>query len=148
MSERSIFQRVRDFHEAFNHPVRTTPDVGKVSPELRDLRIELIREELEELCTAAFGHQVWVELIHPPHGFPEKPDIVGIADALGDINYVTAGMALVYGIDLDAVDNEVHFSNMSKLGPDGKPAYREDGKVLKPEGWQPPNIAKVLGLPS
>lgn len=147
MPEQSPYEMVRDFHEAFKHHVRTTPDTGQVVEKVRDLRIELIREEFEELCEAALGKEVWVMIEHKPGGsIMNKPDIVGVADALADIMYVVSGMALVYGIDLDAVFEEVHRSNMNKLGPDGKPIYRDDGKVTKPEGWEPPNIAKVLGV--
>jgi len=74
----------------------------------------------------------------------EKGDLVGIADALADIVYVVYGTALTYGIDLDAVLREVHRSNMSKLGRDGKPLIREDGKVVKSENYFPPDIASIL----
>ena len=74
----------------------------------------------------------------------ERGDLVGIADALADIVYVAYGTALTYGIDLDAVLHEVHRSNMSKLGSDGKPLIREDGKVLKSERYFPPDIESVL----
>jgi predicted HAD superfamily Cof-like phosphohydrolase len=76
----------------------------------------------------------------------EKGDLVGIADALADIVYVVYGTALTYGIDLDAVLREVHRSNMSKLGSDGKPLIRDDGKVIKSEKYAPPDIASVLRL--
>lgn len=124
------YEMVREFHEAFGHPVSTIPSVHQVSPELADLRLKLIYEEhIEELVPAVVAG-----------------DIIEIADALGDIVYVVAGMALVYGIDLDAVFAEIHRSNMAKLGPDGEVIRRADGKVLKPEGWQPPDIAGVLGI--
>jgi len=76
----------------------------------------------------------------------EKEDLVGIADALADIVYVVYGTALTYGIDLDSVLREVHRSNMSKLGDDGKPLIRGDGKVLKSERYFPPDIASVLSM--
>ena len=60
-----------------------------------------------------------------------------------DIIYIACGTAVSYGIPLDKVFTEVHRSNMAKL-VDGKPLYREDGKVIKPSGWQPPNIKKIL----
>jgi len=74
----------------------------------------------------------------------EKGDLVGIADALADIVYVVYGTALTYGIDLDAVLREVYRSNMSKLGRDGKPLIREDGKVVKSENYFPSDIASIL----
>lgn len=120
----SAQQKVMEFHEAFGVPVRYTPKAD--IPE-RDLRVNLVLEEVSEFCRAS------VDL-----------DIVGMAQELADIVYVAYGAALTHGIDLDAVIAEVHRANMDKLGPEGKPILREDGKVLKPEGWQPPRIAEVL----
>lgn len=71
-------------------------------------------------------------------------DIIESADALADLVYVIYGMALECGINLPAVLAEVQSSNMSKLGEDGKPIYREDGKVLKGPGFFVPNIARGL----
>jgi predicted HAD superfamily Cof-like phosphohydrolase len=96
---------------------------------LASLRVALLEEEVGEFVAAS-----------------ERQDLVGIADALADIVYVAYGTALTYGIDLDAVLHEVHRSNMSKLGSDGKPLIRDDGKVLKPEGYFPPDIESVLRL--
>ena len=72
-----------------------------------------------------------------------EDDIVEIADALADIIYIACGTAVSYGIPLDKVFEEVHRSNMAKL-VDGKVLRRADGKVQKPEGWTPPDIAGVL----
>ena len=71
-------------------------------------------------------------------------DTVETADALADLIYVIYGMALETGIDLASVLAEVQRSNMSKLGADGKPVYREDGKVLKGPDYFPPNVEAVL----
>jgi predicted HAD superfamily Cof-like phosphohydrolase len=71
--------------------------------------------------------------------------LIGIADALADIVYVVYGTALTYGIDLDSAVREVHRSNMSKLGSDGKPLIRDDGKVLKSEQYFPPDLESVVG---
>ncbi len=184
---------VREFHEAFGHPVRTEP---MDSPPEAELRQALLEEELAELEEAI-----------------EADDLVEIADALGDIVYIAAGTVLVYGVqdnftrwltsylaadrsiisgsgrrsslrdhirmlsnwdqsspysfpgllagvvtdclglaeyydqmDLEAVFKEIHRSNMSKLGADGKPIHREDGKILKGPNYEPPRIAEVLGL--
>ena len=110
-----------------------TVDVGADQVELR---LALIEEEVGELAEAA-----------------RAGDLVGVADALADIVYVAYGTAHVYGIDLDAVLDEVHASNMTKLGADGRPIRRADGKVLKGPDYRPPDIAAVLedrceGLPS
>ena len=95
--------------------------------ELADLRLDLIQEEVGELLTAL-----------------EKKDIVEIADALTDILYVTYGAGHAVGLDLDECFEEVHQSNMSKLGIDGKPIYREDGKVLKGRGYKPPQLGRII----
>jgi predicted HAD superfamily Cof-like phosphohydrolase len=94
---------------------------------LARLRIALLQEEVGEFVATS-----------------ERGDLNGVADALADIVYVAYGTALTYGIDLDAVLHEVHRSNMSKLGSDGKPLIREDGKVLKSERYFPPDIESVL----
>ena len=74
----------------------------------------------------------------------EGMDIVEIADALTDILYVVYGAGHAFGIDLDECYAEVHRSNMSKLGEDGKPIYREDGKVLKGPNYFHPNLKDIL----
>lgn len=141
----SVGKDVRDFHRTFRLPVRDEPFVPDTLE--RGLRVRLQQEETDELATASI-----------------QGDVVGVADALADIVYIAYGTAAVYGIDLDAVLGEVHRSNMEKLpscdwchgsrsdcspcGGTGKgsPVYRADGKVLKPEGWRPPDIGKVLGV--
>ena len=119
---------VADFHRAFNLPMRQSPSAD-VDKSLAKLRVALLQEEVGEFITAS-----------------EKGDLVAIADALADIAYVVYGTALTYGIDLDSALREVHRSNMSKLGNDGKPLIRDDGKVLKSERYFSPDIASVLGL--
>jgi predicted HAD superfamily Cof-like phosphohydrolase len=124
-----IAAAVAEFHAAFSLPMRQLPS-AEIDHALARLRVALLEEEVGEFVAAS-----------------EQRDLVGIADALADIVYVVYGTALTYGIDLDAVLREVHRSNMSKLGRDGKPLIREDGKVLKSERYFPPEIASVLGLP-
>jgi predicted HAD superfamily Cof-like phosphohydrolase len=119
---------VAEFHMAFNLPMQQLPS-SEIDPALARLRVALLEEEIGEFVAAS-----------------EKGDLVGIADALADIVYVIYGTALTYGIDLDTVLREVHRSNMSKLGSDGKPLIREDGKVLKSEKYFPPDIESVLSL--
>lgn len=121
------YEMVREFHQVFCHPIASIPAFP--TEEFRKLRGDLIDEERSELSDAE-----------------EQMDIVGVADALSDLLYVIYGMGLVYGIDLDKTFQEVHRSNMSKLGADGKPIYREDGKVLKGPNYTPPDLKKVLGL--
>lgn len=119
---------VEEFHRAYGVPVgsRPTLDVGET---VRDLRQSLMREELAEVCTAI-----------------AQGDLIEVADGLADLLYVVYGTAITFGIDLDAVVREVHRSNMTKLGVDGRPIYRADGKVMKGPGFEPPRIAEVLGL--
>lgn len=121
-----IAGQVRDFHLAYELPVASAPSAG-LSDGQAELRQSLIEEEVSELRAAA-----------------TDADIVGIADALADIVYVAYGTALVYGIDLDGVLDEVHASNMTKLGADGRPVRRADGKILKGPDYRPPDIAAVL----
>lgn len=121
------YQRVMEFHLTFDHPVEFVPTF--INEDRAKLRVELIDEEFAELKAAI-----------------QMKDIVGIADALGDLEYVINGAALEYGINLPEVVKEIHRSNMTKLGPDGKPIYREDGKILKGDNYEEPNIRKVLGL--
>lgn len=115
-----------EFHQAFSLPIRDTPGIS-IDEDLAKLRVALLEEEVSEFITAS-----------------ADKDLIGIADALADIVYVVYGTALTYGIDLNAVLHEVHKSNMSKLGPDGKPILRRDGKVIKSEQYFRPNIASVL----
>ena len=126
----SVGDAVADFHRAFGLPIQQLPDAD-IDPGLAQLRMDLVAEEVDELMAAS-----------------EKGDLVAIADALADIAYVVYGTALTYGIDLDSVLREVHRSNMSKLGADGKPLIRQDGKVLKSDRYRPPDIAPIVGMPS
>jgi predicted HAD superfamily Cof-like phosphohydrolase len=125
-----IARQVGQFHRDFGLPVRTSP-TAEVGNDQAALRLALIEEEVGELRGAA-----------------EAGDLTGIADALADIVYVAYGSAHVYGIDLDAVLDEVHASNMTKLGGDGRPVRRADGKVLKGPRYRPPDVASVLAGPA
>ena len=120
------FDKVGDFMEAFGQEVLiapTTPD-----PSVAKLRLELIREEVAELQAAVDGM-----------------DMLAIADGLTDILYVVYGAGHAFGIDLDECFHEVHSSNMTKLGPEGRPLYREDGKVMKGPGYFEPDLEGILG---
>ena len=115
------FDKVGDFMEAFGQEVLiapTTPD-----PSVAKLRLELIREEVAELQAAVEGM-----------------DMLAIADGLTDILYVVYGAGHAFGIDLDECFHEVHSSNMTKLGPGGRPLYRKDGKVMKGPHYREPNL--------
>lgn len=117
---------VREFHQVFGLPVAEAP-TADVPAELRRLRRTLLCEEVREVCEAI-----------------DAGDVVKIADALADLAYVVYGTALTFGIDLDEVVAVVHRANMTKLGPEGRPIMREDGKILKGPGYLPPDIEAVL----
>jgi predicted HAD superfamily Cof-like phosphohydrolase len=117
------------FHTAVDQPVRSIPKMP--TQDEIDFRIRLIDEEygveFKEACLTG--------------------DIVGAADALTDIIYVVLGTAHHFGIPMDRCWQEVQSSNMAKVDSvTGKVRKRADGKVLKPEGWKPPNIPRALGL--
>lgn len=143
-ARKGSFERVREFHEVFGHPIVDRP--SELDFERLSLRLELIREEFCELLEASGLEDAAMEV----RGVYLNPDgeqnLVEIADALGDLEYVINGMALEAGIPLPDVVAEIHQSNMSKLGPDGKPIYREDGKILKGEGFKEPRLAEILGI--
>ena len=119
------FDLVEEFMTAFDQDVQKKASMPDRKTAM--LRLKLILEEYEELETAV-----------------EEQHLVGIADALTDILYVTYGAGHAFGIDLDECFEEVHESNMSKLGPDGKPIYREDGKVMKGPDYREPDLRKIL----
>ena len=121
------FELVEDFMEAMGQEVNAVPTWPE--QEIQRLRLDLIEEELDEL-----------------HYAIDNKDMVEIADALGDLLYVVYGAGHAFGIDLDECFKEIHASNMSKLGPDGKPIKREDGKVLKPDTFFPPDLKKILEI--
>lgn len=117
---------VTAFHLAMDVPVAARPVVP--SPERTNLRISLLREEQWELFEAI-----------------RKENLVEIADGCADLIYVVIGTALEYGIPLAAVWDAVQASNMAKIDPaTGKVRKRADGKVLKPEGWMPPDIESII----
>ena len=139
---------VRKFHQAFGHPVAQAPVPG--TPELRRLRVALIAEELGELSVA-----LGVKLDITSDGIRfdmnvsggedvSKVDLVETADALGDLDYVVQGANLVFGIPAKEVFKAIHVSNMSKLGADGKPMRRADGKIMKGPDYAPPELGPII----
>lgn len=118
-------EMVGHFHRLMGVPILDRP--GFPSPERTELRKRLISEEHDELFEALY-----------------TGDLVKVADGIADLIYVLIGTALEFGIPIRGVFSEVQRSNISKVGPDGKPIVREDGKVLKPEGWRPPDIKRIL----
>lgn len=121
-------EHVRTFHESFGLPVRHNPTVGLDEKEV-DLRFNLMKEENEEYLDAA-----------------RRGDLVEVADALGDMLYILCGTLNAHGLQhkIQEVFEEIQRSNMSKLDADGKPIYREDGKVLKSALYFRPDIRSIL----
>jgi predicted HAD superfamily Cof-like phosphohydrolase len=121
----SNFEMVGDFMEAFGQEVLYMPSMPDTN--LAALRLDLINEEVQELRDGL-----------------GKKSMLEIADALTDILYVVYGAGHAFGIDLDECFNEVHRSNMTKLGEDGRPLYRDDGKVMKGPNYEDPNLEQFL----
>lgn len=122
---KSNFEQVREFHRAFGLPIETEPQL--VDTDTHELRKTLIHEEYEEVMEAM-----------------DDLDLENMAKEFVDLLYVVYGAALCYGLDLDKCFEEVHRSNMSKLGVDGKPIYRQDGKVLKGPSYFKADMKKAL----
>jgi predicted HAD superfamily Cof-like phosphohydrolase len=118
---------VREFHDAFSIPDATEPTVDDQS--INQLRVRLLREELEELVVALV-----------------EEDPVATLDALTDLQYVLDGTYLQLGFAAMKQDAllEVHRTNLAKLGPDGRPVIDAMGKVQKPAGWTAPNLSAVI----
>lgn len=119
---------VEKFHDTFGIPNEYAPKAD-INNELIDLRFKLMAEENEEYLEAA-----------------KNGDLVEVADALGDMMYILCGTILSHGMQhkIEEVFEEIQRSNMSKLGENGKPIYREDGKVLKGPNYFKPNISKII----
>jgi predicted HAD superfamily Cof-like phosphohydrolase len=119
---------VAEFHNAFRIAMTDKPTID-LPLDIIKLRFNLMKEENEEYLEAA-----------------ENNDMIEVADALGDMLYILCGTILTHGMQhkIQEVFEEIHRSNMSKLGEDGQPIYREDGKVLKGPTYFKPNIKDIL----
>jgi predicted HAD superfamily Cof-like phosphohydrolase len=112
----SSWEKVREFHVCFNHPVKESP--VQLLPERVQKRLLWMREELDEFETAT--------------------DISGQADAMIDLMYFALGTMVEMGVKPEKLFDIVHNANMQKLFPDGKPHYNADGKTIKPITWKDP----------
>ena len=121
----SNFNKVGTFMKTFGQEVKTEPSFS--TEKINKLRIDLIKEELQELTEAM-----------------NSKDLLEVADALTDILYVTYGAGHAFGIDLDKCFDEVQNSNMSKLGENGEPIYNESGKVMKGPNYFKPDLSKFV----
>ena len=137
---------VVDFHAKFGLPNRLGQGKPDANHERTELRWDLIGEEYREFV---LEHDERIAEYAPdgdPIFVPWVRDTANYAKELADLVIVSFGAAIEAGIDLNMVLRAVHASNMSKLDADGKPIYREDGKVLKGPHYSAPNIKEVLGL--
>ena len=121
----SNFSKVGIFMKTFGQEVKNKPSFS--TDKINKLRIDLIKEELNELIEAM-----------------RNKDLIEVADALTDILYVTYGTGHAFGIDLDKCFNEVQNSNMSKLDENGKPIYNDSGKVMKGPNYFKPDLSKFV----
>ena len=119
---------VKLFHKKFNINYLNDPKAN-IPDEIKELRFKLMEEENLEYLKAS-----------------KENDIVEIADALGDMLYILCGTIISHGLQnkIEEIFQEIQNSNMSKLGDNGKPIYREDGKVLKGPNYFKPDIRKIL----
>jgi len=122
----NLSHKVEGFNRAFNLPIRIKPQL--IKQEEYELQYNLLREELGEYGDACVAN-----------------DLVGVADAIGDMLYVLLGMAIRHGLQdhLEALFNEIHKSNMSKL-ENGMPIYNEAGKVMKSNNYKKPNLENII----
>ena len=121
----SNFNKVGIFMKTFGQEVKSKPSFS--TDKVNKLRIDLIKEELDELKEAM-----------------DNNDLLEVADALTDILYVTYGAGHAFGINLDKCFDEVQNSNMSKLGENGEPIYNESGKVMKGPNYFKPDLTKFV----
>ncbi len=121
-------EAVRLFHKTYGLAVREKPTVDIPLHQIQ-LRYDLMKEENEEFLEAA-----------------KNKDLIEVADALGDMLYILCGTILDHGLQykIEEVFDEIQRSNMSKLGADGKPIYRDDGKVMKGPNYFKPNLKRIL----
>lgn len=129
------FQKVGEFMRCMGQDVKTSP-MNIVDKRLINLRMVLIAEEAGELGA---------EFLDLLESTDNPPKLRNLAKELTDLLYVVYGAGQAFGIDLDKCFEEVHNSNLSKLGNDGRPVYRDDGKVVKGPNYMAPNMRKIVG---
>jgi predicted HAD superfamily Cof-like phosphohydrolase len=134
VEENPFITKVKDFNKIYG---LKTESYQESDCAVDDLLVGLIEEELQELREAMCDNTPKT---------PSDMSIEPIQDALGDLLYVVLGAAIRWGFDIEGIFNEVHRSNLSKLGKDGKPIYREDGKLLKGPNYTPPQLGSQYCL--
>lgn len=134
---------LKEFHQAFGHPINEEPDLKEI-----ELRMNLVAEEFKE----SIDEFITLWGCYKTKDFFEKSKMekatketkTALSKELSDLLYVVYGTAVSFGLPLDEVFKRVHESNMSKLGEDGKPIYREDGKVLKGPNYKPVDLTDLF----
>jgi len=121
-------EAVTSFHEAYEIEINQKP-TANLPDQISTLRFNLMKEENEEYLNAA-----------------KDGDLIEVGDALGDMLYILCGTIIAHGFQnkIEAIFDEIQRSNMSKLGADGKPIYRDDGKVMKGPNYFKPNLKKIF----
>jgi predicted HAD superfamily Cof-like phosphohydrolase len=121
-------EAVTKFHESFGLGIEHTPKADLLK-NISELRFNLMKEENEEYLQAV-----------------QDEDLIEIGDALGDMLYILCGTIIAHGFQdkIESIFDEIQRSNMSKLGADGKPIYRKDGKVMKGPNYFKPDLKKIL----
>lgn len=119
---------VKIFHKVYNLSYKDSP-IADIGIDKINLRFKLMAEENQEYFEAA-----------------KNNDIVEVADALGDMLYILCGTIIEHGMQdkIEEIFDEIQKSNLSKLGDDGKPIYRNDGKVMKGPNYFKPKISEIL----
>lgn len=123
--------KVREFHIAFGQPIE---EKDSMNLDYLNMRMTLIKEEVDEIDWALADYLRERTTKNRAHLLKE----------LCDLQYVLSGLAVSVDFDLEVPFSRVHASNMSKLGENGRPIYRDDGKVLKPESYSPPNLEDLV----
>ena len=121
-------EAVTKFHKSYGLGIEHTPKAN-LPKNISELRFNLMKEENEEYLQAA-----------------QDEDLIEIGDALGDMLYILCGTIIAHGFQdkIESIFDEIQRSNMSKLGADGKPIYRKDGKVMKGPNYFKPDLKKIL----
>lgn len=130
-----LFQAI-SFRRAYNQPVYTDFADARPTKETSELQMSLIDEEVRELGIALD------EAMQSDSCLSESRQ--NLLKEMADVVFVVYQLAVLFGVDLDTAMQRVWESNMSKLGPDGKPIYREDGKILKGDNYMPPNLSDLV----
>ena len=125
---REALAKLKEAHALYGHPVGTA---SLLERDQLDLRLRLIEEECMEFQEAIGKYLI---------GAGGRREIY---KELGDLLYVVLGFAVTFDIPLDVVFDRIHKSNMSKVGDDGKPIYRKDGKVIKGPNYRPPDLSDL-----